>query len=107
MSLVTFCGAFRSAKFPDFVRKNTPKSRNCTEVRGMSEFLSKRTESGLLTTMEAADYLRIEKRTLENWRTSGRGPVFVRIGGAVRYRTVALERFISAGERASTAKARA
>ena len=58
----------------------------------------------LMTTEEAAHYLRIEKRTLENWRVSGRGPLFVRLGGAVRYRRAQLEKFIAQNERASTAK---
>ncbi|NBX73158.1 MAG: DNA-binding protein [Alphaproteobacteria bacterium] len=61
--------------------------------------------NSLLTTLEAAEFLRIEKRTLENWRVSGRGPSFVRLGGAVRYKIVALEKFISENERYSTVKA--
>lgn len=71
----------------------------------MSEDLKIKADSHLLTTVEAANYLRIEKRTLENWRVSGRGPAFVRLGGAVRYRRGALERFIAQNERLSTAKA--
>lgn len=71
----------------------------------MGEDLKTKAGNSLLTTAEAADYLRIEKRTLENWRVSGRGPAFVRLGGAVRYRTGALERFIAENECHSTAKA--
>lgn len=71
----------------------------------MGEDLKTKAGNSLLTTAEAANYLRIEKRTLENWRVSGRGPAFVRLGGAVRYRMAQLEKFIAQNERFSTAKA--
>lgn len=34
----------------------------------------------LLTTVEAAKYLRLSPRTLEDYRIKGGGPVFIRIG---------------------------
>lgn len=34
----------------------------------------------LLTTAEAAKYLRLSPRTLEDYRIKGGGPVFIRIG---------------------------
>ncbi|MFZ5564615.1 MAG: helix-turn-helix transcriptional regulator [Thermodesulfobacteriota bacterium] len=53
----------------------------------------------LLTTVEAAEFLRIKPNTVEVWRTQGRGPRFVKLGGAVRYRTADLEAFIAASLR--------
>lgn len=35
----------------------------------------------LLTAKEAAPYIGIDVRTLENWRTRGEGPVFVKTPG--------------------------
>jgi len=53
----------------------------------------------LLTTSEAADYLRLSKITLEKWRrVVGQGPQFVRLGGKVFYRRVRLDEFITAQE---------
>jgi len=50
----------------------------------------------MLTTKEAADLLRIKETTLEQWRWSGRSPVFVKLGRCVRYRKADLEAFIEA-----------
>lgn len=49
----------------------------------------------LLTENEAAALLKLDPRTLQNWRYLGRGPVHVRISRkAVRYRLRDLETFI-------------
>ncbi len=40
----------------------------------------------LLTTTEAASYLRVSGQTLANWRTQGKGPPFCKVGGRVAYR---------------------
>jgi len=40
----------------------------------------------LLTETQAADFLRLSVRTLQAWRVSKRGPDFVKVGRAVRYR---------------------
>jgi excisionase family DNA binding protein len=42
--------------------------------------------SDILTTVEAADYVRLKKPTLERFRLTGEGPRFYKLGGAVRYR---------------------
>lgn len=42
-------------------------------------------KTDLLTTFEAARLLGISPGTLANWRSKGRGPVFVKLGAAVRY----------------------
>lgn len=38
-----------------------------------------------MTQSELADRWRISPRSLEKWRTLGRGPAYVKIGGRVRY----------------------
>ncbi len=38
-----------------------------------------------LTTLEAADYVGIPAKTLEAYRTQGKGPRFSRVGKHVRY----------------------
>jgi len=49
----------------------------------------------LLTTSEAAQYVRLGKPTLERFRLSGDGPLYAKLGGAVRYRQADLDQWIS------------
>jgi predicted site-specific integrase-resolvase len=56
----------------------------------------------LLKEHQAADLLGLQVTTLRRWRWSGRGPVFRKLGAAVRYHPADLETFIAAGERHST-----
>lgn len=58
----------------------------------------------LLNEDEAAVYLRLSKKTLQNWRVSGRGPAFVKIGRCVRYRVDVLVAYISRHEMQSTTR---
>jgi predicted DNA-binding transcriptional regulator AlpA len=51
----------------------------------------------LMDTAEAAVYLRLATQTLAKWRSQGRGPSFVRLGGSVFYRLSELDQFIEAG----------
>lgn len=44
-----------------------------------------------LTTQELADRWRMSAGTLSNWRASGRGPRFFRIGSKVLYRLIDIE----------------
>lgn len=39
----------------------------------------------LLTPAEAAQYLRVEPGTLQQWRWAGTGPTYVKVGRSVRY----------------------
>lgn len=48
----------------------------------------------LKNTKQAAAHIRLERKTLENWRCQGRGPAFVRIGSRIFYRVRDLEEFI-------------
>lgn len=51
----------------------------------------------LLTTPEAAELLRIRPNSLEIWRCQRRGPSWVKVCGAIRYRLADLEAFIERG----------
>jgi predicted site-specific integrase-resolvase len=42
-------------------------------------------EQAMLTTMAAAVFLGLAQHTLEQWRTDGKGPAFIKMGAAVRY----------------------
>jgi len=52
----------------------------------------------LLTTAEAATYLSVSKRTLEDWRTRLIGPTYIKLNGTstIRYRSDDLEAWIDA-----------
>jgi hypothetical protein len=59
--------------------------------------------SGLLTEAEAAAYLRVRPRTLQDWRVRAVGPRFVRYSGrGVRYRMADLGAWLASKERTST-----
>jgi excisionase family DNA binding protein len=49
---------------------------------------SLRSVSGLLTTVEAAEYLRLSPRTLEDMRVTGNGPRYFKLGPGRRSRVV-------------------
>jgi predicted DNA-binding transcriptional regulator AlpA len=63
--------------------------------------------SRLLTETEAAAKLGLEPTTLRRWRWSGDGPVFRKLGSAVRYHPEDLQAFIEAAARRSTSDVRA
>ncbi len=46
-----------------------------------------------LCTKQAARYLGLSYRTLEDWRQTGGGPRFLKLGRAVRYRIKELDQF--------------
>jgi excisionase family DNA binding protein len=58
----------------------------------------------MLTTHEAASYLRLSTRTLERLRVSGTGPKFVRLGHSIRYRQQDLDAHVAARVVASTSE---
>jgi hypothetical protein len=55
-----------------------------------------RPEAEPLTELRAASRLGLKVATLRAWRHQGRGPVFVRLGRAVRYLPNDLEAFLRA-----------
>lgn len=58
----------------------------------------------MFTTEEAAKKLKLRKSTLEAWRCRGGGPVFVRLGRAIRYRQEDLDAFVCENLRTNTSK---
>ena len=46
---------------------------------------------------DAAAQLGVSPRTMQRWRTEGRGPSFVRLGKLTKYRPGDLEEFVRAG----------
>lgn len=48
------------------------------------------------TTSQAADYLNLSRFTLAAWRKDDRGPAYVRLGVAVRYRRADLDAWAAA-----------
>jgi len=61
----------------------------------------------LMNQDQAASYLGLSPRTLEQWRLKGGGPAFVRMSQrCVRYRQVALDAWLQAREVTSTSAPR-
>jgi excisionase family DNA binding protein len=48
----------------------------------------------ILTTSEAANYVRLGKPTMERFRLTGEGPSYCKLGGAVRYRKADLDEWL-------------
>lgn len=60
--------------------------------------------SEVLTTLEAASYVRLGKPTLERFRVSGDGPLYCKLGGSVRYRKADLDLWLEACRVRSTSE---
>lgn len=58
--------------------------------------------ASIITVNQAADYLGLAVSTLNKWRCHGGGPVFIKMGRAVRYRIEDLDSFITIHVRKST-----
>jgi hypothetical protein len=58
--------------------------------------------NGLLNERQAAEILNLKVPTLRRWRWAGKGPAFLKIGGAVRYDPAELDRFVGSARRTST-----
>jgi predicted DNA-binding transcriptional regulator AlpA len=61
-------------------------------------------EHKYLTTKEAAARVRLSESALEKKRVDRTGPIFVKLGKAVRYEATALDEWIAAGRHKSTAE---
>ena len=55
-----------------------------------------------LTRTQAADFLNLNRCTLEAWAIRGGGPAFVKFGRAVRYRVSDLEVYVKQQTRKNT-----
>jgi predicted DNA-binding transcriptional regulator AlpA len=56
----------------------------------------------LLNTVQAAERCCLSKRTLEKYRGTGGGPLYIQLGKAVRYRPEDLDAWIAAHRRRNT-----
>jgi len=56
----------------------------------------------LMTTADAAEYTGLQKTTLEQWRSRGEGPPFVRMNRTVRYRQADLDAWIESRVQTTT-----
>lgn len=61
-----------------------------------------------LTSNEAADLLRLSRRTLERWRLEGNGPRYIKLGAGKRsrvvYRETEIEAWVSRSSYGSTSE---
>ena len=55
---------------------------------------SKETVMKQLLTEKATEFLDLQPATLRHWRVQQRGPLYYRIGGAIRYHRTDLEDFL-------------
>lgn len=56
----------------------------------------------VMNVQQASEYLGLAVSTLNKWRCHGCGPVFIKMGRAVRYRVEDLEAFMSSARLTST-----
>jgi len=61
-------------------------------------------DDALLTAVEAAQFLRLSEKTLANWRSSGRGPAYIKAGGRIGYLLGNLKHFLTSSTRHSTSE---
>ena len=61
--------------------------------------------SHLVTPSQLADRIGIKETTLANWRVIGRGPRFIRVGRAIRYRIEEVEAWLDRRTADSTSDA--
>lgn len=62
------------------------------------------TSKEILKTKEAAEHTSLSKPTLDRLRITGEGPVFIKIGRAVRYRKADLDAWLEAKLTRSTSE---
>jgi len=53
----------------------------------------------LLNEYDVADIFRLSVATMRHWRLTGNGPKWLKLGSAVRYEPVEVERWMRASER--------
>lgn len=60
-------------------------------------------DSALMTEVEVAQHLKLAINTLQNWRSQdpSRGPAFVKLGRAVRYRREDIEAYLRCARQGS------
>jgi predicted DNA-binding transcriptional regulator AlpA len=59
-------------------------------------------DEGLLTEQDAGELLQVPLSTLRRWQRAGTGPPCLQIGRQVRYRRVAVQRWLTGGLQAAS-----
>ena len=75
---------------------STRTAAACCSLSDMLDTANAVVASPLLTAIDAATYLRIDVRTLANWRAAGRGPSYIRVGRRPFYTREALDSWLRA-----------
>ena len=60
--------------------------------------MSQQDEDILTTPTELAKRLKVSPRTLQDWRSTGRGPKWIRVGKVVRYRARDIQFWLNSQE---------
>lgn len=76
--------------------KHCPRPLSSAVTGGMNKHL--------LTVAEAATYVSLSASTMNRWRVSGGGPVYIKLGGQVRYDVRDLDVWIEDNKRGSTSE---
>lgn len=71
-------------------------------LRAIQSVKESESDDRLLETVEAAALLGVSAATLPTWRSRGRGPAFVKVGGSIRYRRGDLLRYRESQTRTRT-----
>ena len=80
----------------------TPGGACAARIAWRSQMHHEGTPQPLVDETKAAQLLDLRVKTLRRWRWAGKGPRFVKLGSAVRYRLADLDEFIAARRRTST-----
>jgi predicted site-specific integrase-resolvase len=62
-------------------------------------------DEGLLSPDDVALLLKVDLRTLANWRYRGFGPIFTKLGGIVRYTRSDVNEFVASSRQSITGHA--
>jgi hypothetical protein len=68
-----------------------------------SNRIAELSSKNILNTEEAAEYVGIKKRTLEDWRrrSIAKGPCYLNLDGLIRYRRSDLDKYLDSGSQES------
>jgi len=81
-----------------------PRDTSCTAMTMQEIVMNEQSNNPFLTVTEAAAYLRLKKRTLDNMRWMGTGPRFRKHGGRIYYHLDELKEWSLNSRRNSTSE---
>lgn len=95
---VSFEISIREAVAEAFQRQVVPLLQPVLEQMKLVRLPAREIDEELWTTRETAAYLKCSPVTVEMWRPDGRGPDFLRIGKAIRYKKSVVVAFAEANK---------